>query len=128
MKQLRILLGLLGLVKGIKVVLTDDQKTTCISRTHGLMCIPGADTPELVPGVVPENQIDFIMVSNRFRNWIHKVKTFPAADLKIDYNPVVAVIKLNVRKISNPRVMAKFLPEPFIVPETGCNFQQNVKD
>lgn len=64
------------------------------------------------------NQIDFIMVSNRFCNWIRKVKTFPDADLKIDHNPVVAMIKLDIKKISNARVMAKFLPELFIASET----------
>lgn len=68
------------------------------------------------------------MASNRFRNWIRKVKTFPDADLKIDLNPVIAIIKLDIKKISYPRVMAKLFPEPFIVSETGCIFQENVKD
>ena len=41
------------------------------------------------PGDVKRNQIDYIMVRNRFRNSVKQVKTYPGADVDSDHNPVV---------------------------------------
>ena len=45
------------------------------------------------------NQIDFIMVSRRFRNSFKSVKTYPGADIGSDHNPVVGTIKLRLKSI-----------------------------
>ena len=39
-----------------------------------------------------------LMINNRFRNCIHKVKTRPGADCNSDYNPVIASIAIRLKK------------------------------
>ena len=40
------------------------------------------------------NQIDFIMINNRFKNSFKDIKTYPGADIDLDYNPVVSKIEI----------------------------------
>ena len=44
------------------------------------------------------NQIDYIMISTRFRNSVKQTKTYPDADIGSDHNPVVATVKINLKK------------------------------
>ena len=44
------------------------------------------------PGDVTRNQIDYILIRNRFRNSIKKCKTYSGADINSDHNPVVAIV------------------------------------
>lgn len=46
------------------------------------------------------NQIDYILVKTRFRNWIKSAKTYPGADVGSDHNPVVAVIRARLKRIA----------------------------
>ena len=50
------------------------------------------------PGDIVRNQIDYIMIKNRFRNCIHKVKTRPGADCNSDHHPVVASMTIRLKK------------------------------
>ena len=47
------------------------------------------------PGDISRNQIDYIMLNERFRNCIKKAKTYPGADMNSDHNPVV--VKINMK-------------------------------
>ena len=51
------------------------------------------------PGDQIRNQIDYITINKRFRNSIQNVTTFPGADISSDHNPVVAKIKIKLKKI-----------------------------
>ena len=47
-----------------------------------------------------KNQIDYILVRKRFRNSLISCKTYPGADCNSDHNPVVAKIRLKLKKIT----------------------------
>ena len=57
------------------------------------------------PGDRTRNQIDYIMVRNRFKNNVKNAKTYPGADINSDHNPVVIKlqIKLKSRGIKTSR-------------------------
>lgn len=50
------------------------------------------------PGGSTRNQIDFIMIKNRFRNAVLQAKTYPGADCNSDHNPVVCNVRVKLRK------------------------------
>ncbi|KAG1682423.1 Craniofacial development protein 2 [Nymphon striatum] len=50
------------------------------------------------PGDIYRNQIDYILIKTRFKTSIHKVRTYPGADCNSDHNPVVASIKIRLKK------------------------------
>ena len=45
------------------------------------------------------NQIGYIMINTRFRNSVKQSKTYPCADIDSDHNPVVATVKINLKRI-----------------------------
>ena len=49
------------------------------------------------PGDSIRNQIDFIMVKDRFRNAIILVKTYPGADINSDHVPVICKVKVKLK-------------------------------
>ena len=49
-------------------------------------------------GDISRNQIDYIMFNERFRNCIKLAKTYPAADMNSDHNPVVVKINMELRR------------------------------
>ncbi|KAI8436544.1 hypothetical protein MSG28_010075 [Choristoneura fumiferana] len=53
------------------------------------------------------NQIDYLMINNRFRNCIKSVKTYPGADISSDHNPVVAKLTCTLKQLRKrvPRIM-----------------------
>ena len=51
------------------------------------------------PGDVHRNQIDYIMIRHRFRNSVIQCKTYPGADIGSDHNPVIAKIKIKLKKL-----------------------------
>ena len=51
------------------------------------------------PGDGVRNQIDFITINARFRNSISQVKTYAGADCNSDHVPVVASIKVKLKKV-----------------------------
>ena len=52
------------------------------------------------------NQIDYILVQNRFRSWINtaKTRTFPGANVGSDHDLVLLNFKTSVKKISKPKI------------------------
>ena len=53
------------------------------------------------PGDIIRNQIDYIIINERFRNCIKQAKTYPGADINSDQNPVVIKIKVKQKKTRN---------------------------
>ena len=53
------------------------------------------------PGDIIRNQIDYIIINERFRNCIKQAKTYPGADINSDHNPVVIKIKVKLKKTRN---------------------------
>ena len=49
------------------------------------------------PGDVTRNQIDYILIRQRFRNSITKCKTYPGADINSDHNPVIAKVRIKLK-------------------------------
>ena len=50
------------------------------------------------PGDRTRNQIDYICVNERWRNSILDCKTYPGADIGSDHNPVVAKVRVILKK------------------------------
>ena len=50
------------------------------------------------PGDITRNQIDYILINKRHRNNMKQCKTYPGADIGSDHNPVVAKIKIRLKK------------------------------
>ncbi|XP_063391819.1 uncharacterized protein LOC134677313 [Cydia fagiglandana] len=64
-------------------------------------------SPADKPSHVVRNQIDYIMIKDRFRNSIIQVKTYPGADIKSDHNPVCAKMFLKLKKLKLPSSIMK---------------------
>ncbi|GFO04704.1 craniofacial development protein 2-like protein [Plakobranchus ocellatus] len=54
------------------------------------------------PGDKTRNQIDYMMISKRYRNALLLAKTYPSADCYSDHVPVVGKFKLKLKKKSKP--------------------------
>ncbi|GFO12462.1 craniofacial development protein 2-like protein [Plakobranchus ocellatus] len=54
------------------------------------------------------NQVDYMMISKRYRNALLLAKTYPSADCYSDHGPVVGKFKLKVEKNSKPSANIKF--------------------
>ena len=50
------------------------------------------------PDNIVRNQIDFILINQRFRNSITSVKTYPGADVPSDHTPLVCVLRAKPQK------------------------------
>ena len=65
-----------------------------------------------------KNQIDYITINKRFRNSITQAKTRPGADCGSDHVPVMAVMKVKLRKLKKKKnseyLEIKKLTEPDI--------------
>ena len=55
------------------------------------------------PGDICRNQIDFIMVKERFRNCIIDVNTFPGADINSDHCLLGAKMRVKVKVPQKPK-------------------------
>ncbi|GFO32139.1 RNA-directed DNA polymerase from mobile element jockey-like [Plakobranchus ocellatus] len=60
------------------------------------------------PGDETRNQIDYMMISKRYRNALLLAKTYPSADCYSDRVPVVGKFKLKLKKNSKPFTNIKF--------------------
>src|SRR5215469_3621697 len=59
------------------------------------------------PGDRSRNQIDYITISKRFRNALTQVKTYPGANCYSDHVPVIATIKLRLKRIVKKNIIPK---------------------
>ena len=48
------------------------------------------------PGDLPRNQIDYVLIKNRFKNAVSTCKTYPGSDIGSDHNHVIMKIKLKL--------------------------------
>ena len=55
-----------------------------------------------------KNQIDFILGDKRYRNGITNCKVMPGADCDSDHNPVVATLRLKLKKITKKKANIKW--------------------
>lgn len=55
------------------------------------------------PGQNIRNQIDFILVQERFRNALKSCKAYPGADCGSDHNPVIAKVKIKLRRLKEAK-------------------------
>ena len=60
------------------------------------------------PGGTTRNQIDYILINDRFRNNVKQVKTYPGADINSDHIPVVMKLKIKLKKMEKPKVREQF--------------------
>ena len=59
------------------------------------------------PGDTCRNQIDYIMINERFRNAITGVRTYPGADCDSDHNLLMSKLCANMRKLKRSKVKPK---------------------
>ena len=73
------------------------------------------------PGDVTRNQIDYILIKDRFKNSIRRCKTYPGADIGSDHNPVIANMKIKLKiprkSKQNPKADITALRKPAIRDE-----------
>ena len=55
------------------------------------------------PGDLPRNQIDYVLIKNRFKNTVSTCKTYPGLDIGSDHNPVIMKIKLKLKIPENKK-------------------------
>ena len=60
------------------------------------------------PGGTTRNQIDYILINDRFRNNVKQVKSYPGADINSDHIPVVMKLKIKLKKMEKPKVREQF--------------------
>lgn len=56
------------------------------------------------PGDRARNQIDYVTINRRYRNAVTKVRTYPGADCDSDHVPVVADIRVRLKKMRREEV------------------------
>uniref|UniRef100_A0A8D8T8A4 Craniofacial development protein 2 n=1 Tax=Cacopsylla melanoneura TaxID=428564 RepID=A0A8D8T8A4_9HEMI len=74
-------------------------------------------SPMDAPERIVRNQIDYILVSKRYRNSCTCVKTYPGADIQSDHVPVVGKFKVKMKRVTTKnfkRYDLKKLKDPII--------------
>ena len=64
-------------------------------------------SPMDTPNHVIRNQIDYILINRRFRNCITSTKTYPSADIGSDHNPLVAEVRLKLKRVNKRTLNTK---------------------
>ena len=59
------------------------------------------------PGDVCRNQIDYILIRHRYRNSVKQCKTYPGADIGSDHNPLIAKIKIRLKRATPKNAQKK---------------------
>ena len=72
------------------------------------------------------NQIDFIMIKQRFRNAVKHARAFPGADCKSDHNPVAMRFKLSLKQVPKPVRRNRFLLNALRSDEVKTRFKDSV--
>ena len=55
------------------------------------------------PGDLHRNQIDYLLIKNRFKNAVSTCKTYPGSDVGSDLNPVIMKMKLKLKIPENKK-------------------------
>lgn len=80
------------------------------------------------PGDRFRNQIDYILVSKRWRNGVLDSKAFPGADINSNHNPVIATIKIKLRKLKKPAGRKVYNLECLADPVKKIEFEAELKN
>ena len=64
-------------------------------------------SPADQPGNIVRNQIDFIMINKRFRNFVASCKTYPGADVPSDHNLLLTEVGFRPKKIQRGKINLK---------------------
>lgn len=83
-----------------------------------------------IRGIV-RNQIDFILIKERYKNSVKSVKTYPGADIDSDHNPLIAKIELKFKK-TKPKttkhsINVSSLKDPVVRQKTKREINKNLK-
>ena len=79
------------------------------------------------PGDRHRNQIDYILIKNRWKNGILNSRAFPGADMNSDHNPVIAKIRIKLKKLKKPVAKNIFNLADLGDPETRLQFETSLK-
>lgn len=80
------------------------------------------------PGDVTRNQIDFILLKDRFKNNILKCKTYPGADINSDHNPVIATVKMKLKIPHKTKSTPRYDLSALKMPEVRREFAIKVEN
>uniref|UniRef100_A0A8D8VTC7 Craniofacial development protein 2 n=1 Tax=Cacopsylla melanoneura TaxID=428564 RepID=A0A8D8VTC7_9HEMI len=87
-------------------------------------------SPKDKPGKIVRNQIDYIMINQRYRNSCTYVKAYPGADIRSDHNPILGEFKLRLKRIKRKREQTwdmRKLKDPIIKKKVGESLNQRIK-
>ncbi|XP_030760715.1 craniofacial development protein 2-like [Sitophilus oryzae] len=73
------------------------------------------------------NQIDYILINNRFKNLITKVTTMSGADIESDHNPLRANILLRNKKKPKPKSLRKNL-DPKLLRDMNERYENHINE
>uniref|UniRef100_A0A8D8V3E1 Craniofacial development protein 2 n=1 Tax=Cacopsylla melanoneura TaxID=428564 RepID=A0A8D8V3E1_9HEMI len=77
---------------------------------------------------VVRNQIDYILVRKRYRNSVKSVKTYPGADVSSDHNPVVAIVKVKLKKVERKKPNIKLDLSKLKNTDTERNLRNKIQN
>jgi exonuclease III len=60
------------------------------------------------PGRDVKNQIDYVLVDNRFRNGVLNSKAMPGADCESDHNPVITSMRIRLQRVRKTKQAVKW--------------------
>ncbi len=72
-------------------------------------------------------QLDYILVSSRYRNSVKKSCSYPGADADTDHNPVIMKTRIQLKKVRAPRRPLKWNLEA-LKKEDGSKFVEYIED
>ena len=81
------------------------------------------------PGDTTRNQIDYITINQRFRNSILQVKGYHGADCASDHVPVIATMRVKLRKMKITKAVKKLQFDLLRTDdEYTTQFQRNISE
>jgi len=111
--------------RGEKLIEWCEEKNLVVTNTW-FKVHPRRRYTWISPGDRTRNQIDYILINNRYRSSISKVKTYPGADANSDHVPVVANIKLHLKVLKTPKRKSRFMLNVLKKEEVRGKFRQAV--
>ena len=78
------------------------------------------------PGNRVRNQIDYILIKERYRLPISNARAYPGPDANSDHNPVITNIKMHLRALKRPKRKPRFLLDTLKNPEISADFFETV--
>ena len=72
------------------------------------------------------NQIDYIMINERYRNYISNTRVYPGADASSDHNSLIANIKIHLKVKKRSKRKPTFSLDSLHDPKIGTKFSTHV--